>query len=199
MMFVRLLLGLLLIPLLGACGGDGMGKVRVVAGDRGGKTLTQALGSRSGEDFDAILLNVVSVRLRMKDADDGKNGWREMLDGGDDPFQLDLRRLLAGELIQLAEGELPVGKITEIRFVLDEQDPGYALPPGGADPEDRIEVRVPSGTSSGLKLKVPAIQIEEGETSELLVDFDVRASIMDEKDGIRIRPVIHLRAAGTRN
>lgn len=191
-MSIRLLLGLLLIPLLAACG-DGMGTVRIVAGDREGQALTQALGARSGEDFDSILLNVVSLQLRMKDAADGDDGWRELLTEEERPFVLDLRRLLAGELIQLAEGELPVGKITEIRFVLDGKDPGHAVPVGGVDPDDRVAVRVPSGTTSGLKIKGPAIEIEEGETRELRVEFDVRASLRDEADGIRIRPVIQLR------
>ncbi len=188
----RPLLILLAIPLLAACG-DGMGHVRLVAGDQGAQALTQALTARSAEDFDAIRLNVVSLRLRMRDTSDGDDGWRELLRDEDRPFVLDLRRLLAGELVQLAEGEMPVGKITEIRFVLDAKDPGHALPAGGADPADRVAVRVPSGTTSGLKIKGPAIEVEEGATRELRVDFDVHASLTDEEDGLRIRPVIRLR------
>jgi len=196
MVKIRLLpVSLLVLLLLAACG-DGTGRVRIVVSDAGGgEALTQGLGARSAEDFDAIRLNVVSLQLRMKDAADGSDGWRELLVEEDRPFVLDLHRLLDGELIELAEGELPVGKITEIRFVLDAQEPGHALPAGGEDPIDRIAVRVPSGTTSGLKIKGPAIEIKESEIRKLAVDFDVRASLRDEQDGLRIRPVIQLRDA----
>lgn len=189
MRFTQILVALLL-PLAFACGSD-TATVRLVAGDASGQALQQALDSRSASDFDSILLNVVSLRVRMSD-----DGWTELLREEDRPFVLDLHRLLAGELIELAEGEIPAGKLTEIRFVLDAKDPGYAIPAGGT-PDDRIAVRVPSGTTSGLKLKGPAISIEEGGTHELVVDFDVQASIKDDKDGLRIRPVIRLRGVET--
>lgn len=186
-------LAALLLPLAVACGSD-TATVRLVAGDSSGKALQQALDSRSASDFDAILLNVVSLRVRMSGGSD--SGWTELLREEDKPFVLDLHRLLAGELIELAEGEIPAGKLTEIRFVLDAKDPGHAIPAGGT-PDDRISVRVPSGTTSGLKIKGPAIAIEEGGTHELIVDFDVQASLKDDKDGLRIRPVIRLRGVET--
>ena len=192
MRFTQILVALLL-PLAFACGSD-TATVRLVAGDASGQALQQALDSRRADDFDSIQLNVVSLRVRMSGGSDG--GWTELLRDEDRPFVLDLHRLLAGELIELAEGEIPAGTLTEIRFVLDAKDPGYAIPAGGT-PEDRIAVRVPSGTTSGLKLKGPAISIEEGGTHELVVDFDVQASIKDDKDGLRIRPVIRLRGVET--
>lgn len=192
MRFPSLFAALALSGLVTACG-DETATIRLVAGDA--EAQRQALAARDGSDFDAIHLNVVSLKVKMKDTGDG-DGWQELLRDEDRPFVLDLHRLLDGELIRLAEGEIPAGKLTEIRFVLDAKDPGHAIPAGGGT-ADRIAVRVPSGTTSGLKVKGPAIEIEEGGTHELLVDFDVEASLTDEKDGLRIRPVIRLRGVET--
>lgn len=182
------LLSSLLLAFVTACG-DGTGTLRLVAGDSGAKALRQALASREASDFDEIRLNVVSIRARMKD-----DGWQELLRDEDRPFVLDLSRLLGGESVPLAEGEVPAGTLTELRFVLDEAQPGYAIAAGS---DSRISVRVPSGTTSGLKLKGAAIEILEGEVRELSVDFDVDASLKDEADGLRLRPVIRLRGVET--
>lgn len=201
-----------LIPLfsilfLVACGDGDTATLRLTAGGTGGKALVQALSSRQPEDFSSIRLNVVSVRVHVVGDDEGEEGekkskggkWHELLQEEDKPFTLDLLKLLEGELIQLAEGEIPAGKLTQIRFVLDSKNPGHATP-AGSDPEDEeafIRVRVPSGTTSGLKIKGKPIAIEAGTTRDLRMDFDVRASLKDDKDGLRIRPVIQLRGVPT--
>lgn len=194
-MLERPLLATLLLTffVLTACGDDAT--LRIVAGE---KTAHRGVHALRAHDFESIVLNVVAVRVHViADDEEGrkkKGRWHELLDEEDKPFELDLIRLLDGELTQLAEGEIPAGKLTQLRFVLDARDPGWAIRTDG----EEMPVRVPSGTTSGLKIQGKPIRIEEGQTRELRVDFDLQASLREEKGGtLRIRPVIQLRDVPT--
>ena len=200
------------LPALAACGSGGTSTVRVSASDAG--SSRQALGVAPLETFDRICLNVVDVRLRI-DADDpqhgdearGEDGWYHLQlappedvatdeDGTTQPdappCPLDLAALLRGEKIDLAWGEVPSGVMTELRFVLAE-DQGYAIP-AGQTWNERIPVLVPSGSQSGLKFKGAAIELEPDEDQEVELVFDAEASIREHNGGaLRIRPVVHVR------
>ncbi|AKU93124.1 DUF4382 domain-containing protein [Vulgatibacter incomptus] len=176
----------LVLPLLAACGDD-MARVRIVAGEVHDQ---KALASRKPSEFDAIVVNVISVSVHVSG-----EGWYELLNYRDLPLALDLRKLLNGEQIRLADDWVPPGKLTQVRLILDKRAPGYATPVGS--PYTRIPLNVPSGTTSGLKISGKPIVLEEGKTRELRVEFDVRASLKDDADGLRLRPVIQLRGVKT--
>lgn len=210
----------LLVPVLAACGSGDTSYVKVRASDA--TALRQALGEVSIDGYDAIELNVVAVRLRIKEEDQkGKDGsWHDLplyrfenLRGGhtesgpgdrpgderDDRVILDLVRLLSDKGFTIAEGEVPAGVLTQIRFVLDSREQGWAYPKGtNRSPQHREPVFVPSGSQSGLKLTGAKFHLEAGEDVALDLLFDARASVREHKDGsLRVRPVIQLRNAKT--
>lgn len=208
---------ILALPLLAACGGDDS-YVTVRASDA--SALRQALGEVSIDDYDSIELNVVAVRLRIHGTDDSKKSkdgpWYDLAlarippqqqlgqpQGRDwepgRPYILDLVRLLKGGDFILAEGEVPAGTLTQIRFVLDSKQAGWAYPVGSMRSESRrVPLVVPSGAQSGLKLTGGKFNLEPSEDHTIQLQFDSRASIREHNGGaLRIRPVIKLKGTGT--
>jgi hypothetical protein len=72
----------------------------------------------------------------------------------------------------LGEAEVPAGEYSEIRMhILDAE---IVLLDGAV-----YDLKVPSGSSSGLKIKInPSLFVEEGEVLEVLLDFDVSRSFV---------------------
>lgn len=124
-------------------------------------------------------------RVELLPADDGE---RVVLseDGTDGP--IDLLELQGLTTTVLADLEIPEGTYREIRMIIEsasvELADGYAFDDGATD----AVLSVPSGASSGLKLKLRAADVEgsedtfsegvaigEGQTV-LVVDFDVNQS-----------------------
>ena len=183
---------------LAACGGSGTSTVHIVASDE--SALRQALAAIPAEEFATICLHVVDVRLRIEADDPDESGWHSVPvppdETGEEDCPLDLAALLRGEVVELAWGEVPSGKLTELRFVLA-ADQGYAIL--ADDPaQERIPVFVPSGSQSGLKLKGEPIVLEPDEEEQVGLIFDAEASIREHNgDQIRIRPVIRIAGSET--
>lgn len=213
-----------LAPMFAACGSGDTSYVKVQAADV--SALRQALGEVSIDQYEAIELNVVAVRLRIKEegkSGKGKDGnWHDLplyrfsdlhrdrtdrpaptdnpsFDGNEERVVLDLVKLLSNRGVTIAEGEVPAGVLTQIRFVLDSSEQGWAYPIGTHRSQaSRQPVFVPSGSQSGLKLTGARFHLEAGDDHALELQFDSRASVREHKDGaLRIRPVIQLRNATT--
>lgn len=94
---------------------------------------------------------------------------------------LELEEELTFNLLELSNGvtavlteddEIPTGIYKEIRLHI--VDAGIVLKDG-----TEFDLKVPSGSSSGLKIKVePFLEVEEGAYSEVLLDFDVSRSFV---------------------
>ncbi len=84
----------------------------------------------------------------------------------------------------IASGTYPTGSVKELRLVLGDQN--TVVEDGQSYP-----LTIPSGASSGLKIKVNK-QLQKGIDS-LLIDFDAALSIRKEEDGFKLRPVIKLK------
>jgi hypothetical protein len=84
----------------------------------------------------------------------------------------------------IAEGTFPSGTIKEIRLVLGENN---TVKEGG----NTLPLTIPSGATSGLKIKVN--KKLRATTEELLIDFDALLSVRKEVDGYKLRPVIKLK------
>ena len=173
-MFSRLLSLALVLPLF-ACA-DGTTSPRL-NGD-GGFTLllTDAPG-----DFDAAVVTISEIKLH------GEGGDVVLLD---DPYTVDLLDL-RNEVATVVQGfEVPAGRYTEVRLVLEgayievetetgsriyASSPDYEGLPAGADVAGTLHM--PSMGQSGLKVKLPGghLDIGEGETV-VLIDFDVEES-----------------------
>ncbi|HVG12239.1 MAG TPA: DUF4382 domain-containing protein [Flavisolibacter sp.] len=84
----------------------------------------------------------------------------------------------------IASGTYPSGNVKEIRLVVGDQN--TVVENGQSYP-----LTIPSGASSGLKIKVNK-DLQEGLDS-LLIDFDAALSVQKEAEGFKLRPVIKLK------
>jgi len=105
-------------------------------------------------------------------------------------MEFDLLELTNGITEQLASVDLEAGVYDMIR--LHVVDATVVLANG-----TEFDLTVPSGSSSGLKIKIsPAIQLAEGQTSDVLLDFDVsksfvaKGNINGQINGFNFKPVV---------
>jgi hypothetical protein len=105
-------------------------------------------------------------------------------------IEIDLLKLTNGITEQIASVDLEAGTYNQIR--LHVVDATIVLIDG-----TEFDLKVPSGESSGLKIKFdPAIQITDGQTSDVLLDFDVSRSFVvkgkigGKINGFNFKPVV---------
>jgi hypothetical protein len=111
--------------------------------------------------------------------DDG--GWVTVFSG---TAQVDLLQAGSVEAF-LASGPVPAGKITQIRLVISQATwvDGTASKP----------VTCPSCTQTGLKIvTMGKVVVPAGGTLHVTLDFDRDHSLKDDKDGLRLDPVVKI-------
>jgi len=81
----------------------------------------------------------------------------------------------------IAQGTFPTNTVREIRLVLGENN---SIKANG----QMYPLTIPSGSESGLKIKVNKKLNASLET--VVLDFDAGASVTEEQDGYKLRPVI---------
>lgn len=86
-----------------------------------------------------------------------------------EPVRVNLLEWSNGETLLLGSADVPAGKYTQIRLIIDSAFVGVN--------EEVHEMKVPSGSQTGLKLG-PQFTIEEGSTYELVLDFDAYRSVV---------------------
>ncbi|MEO6290966.1 MAG: DUF4382 domain-containing protein [Ginsengibacter sp.] len=84
----------------------------------------------------------------------------------------------------IAQGAFQSNVVKEIRLVLGDNN---TIKSGG----QTYPLTIPSGSESGLKLKVNKDLKENLET--LLIDFDAALSVKEEIDGYKLRPVLRIK------
>ena len=91
----------------------------------------------------------------------------------EDTITIDLLKLRNGVTKALPEIELPQGSYDLVRLYIDEAGLKLKGHPAG------FRVKVPGGRQTGIKIFIsPAIRVEGGLTSELLLDFDLDKSFV---------------------
>ncbi|HEY6956899.1 MAG TPA: DUF4382 domain-containing protein, partial [Flavisolibacter sp.] len=84
----------------------------------------------------------------------------------------------------VASGTVPANTVKEVRLILGDNNTikvnGQLYP-----------LTIPSGSTSGLKIKVNKKLNATLET--VVLDFDAGASVTDEADGYKLRPVIRVK------
>lgn len=105
---------------------------------------------------------------------------------------LNLVDLQNGVVATLAEIEIPAGEYDEVRVITGDAE--IILTDNRS-----FDLKIPSGSQSGIKIKVtPGIVVEEGLTTELLLDFDLSKSFVVQGNpstpaginGFNFKPVI---------
>jgi len=90
----------------------------------------------------------------------------------EDTISFDLLQLRNGITEDLADVEVPQGKYDLVRLYVDQAS--LKIKDG-----DSYHVKVPSGKQTGIKVFIkPALSVEGGLTSELLLDFDLSRSFV---------------------
>jgi hypothetical protein len=83
----------------------------------------------------------------------------------------------------ISEAILPAGHVKEIRLVLGDDN---NIKAGG----ETYPLVVPSGSASGLKIKVD--KALRGSVDSVLIDFDAALSVRSVLDGYKLRPVLRV-------
>ncbi len=171
------------------------------------------------DSYDAILIDLVGLEYKLEAEDDEEEGEEEpedddSKDEGDDdddessrilhdkhdedecdddegewfvldiePQVIDILQLQNGAEALLAQSEIPAGELKELRLILGENNKIVVA-------GDTMDLFVPSGTSSGIKIKVHS-EIEAGEFYDVVIDFVASKSIVKRGNGkYLLKPVV---------
>lgn len=101
----------------------------------------------------------------------------------EEEVRVNLLELTNGITKQLADVEVPAGRYKEIRVFV--KDAEIILTDGST-----FDLNVPSGSSSGIKLKLrPGIEVENGLPTDLLLDFDVSRSFVPQGNSMTLEGI----------
>jgi hypothetical protein len=159
--------------------------VAVIGGcsdDKEGTARLQVRMVDAPADYKAVNVDIQQVMVHTSEsAGEQDKGWIELTHINKGVYNL--LELTGGVSALLAEGDLPAGKISQIRLVLGENNTIVIE-------EEELELKTPSSEQSGLKLKVHTV-LEEGITYELLLDFDAARSVVETGNNkYNLKPVI---------
>lgn len=166
-----------LILILIGCGGGGS-----TSSSEGTGTLSLSLTDATTNEYQAAYVTIEEVQVHMSDGDP-ENGW-QVVAAPNKTFNL--LELVNGIKENLGITDLPTGHYTQMRLIIgDTPDSGtnilselhpYANYIIQSDNEVQ-ELKIPSGYNTGIKI-VHGFDINEGEITELVLDFDASKSIV---------------------
>lgn len=125
-------------------------------------------------------VNVDLEEIRVKMANDSTS-WITLQTNAGIYNLLDLQN---GVDTLIAQGDIPSGRVKEIRLILADSN---SIKVNG----QLYDLTIPSGAESGLKIKIDKDLDEEIET--LLIDFDAALSIKEQNGSYKLMPVIKLK------
>lgn len=140
------------------------------------------------ENVNLVDLNITKVEIRQKDAED-ENPYQVIFEQDTLISFIDLRNGITADLPEI---DVPVGTFDLVRVYVDSAIIGLST-------GQIFSLKVPSGDQTGIKIFIkPALQVEGGLTSELLLDFDLSKSFKMQGNlktsagikGFHFKPVI---------
>lgn len=130
-------------------------------------------------DAEEVNIDLQSVRVKFSD---DSTGWTDL---ASTPGVYNLLGLQNGLDTLIGQGTVPAGMLKEIRLVLGNNN---TIKVNG----ETFPLTVPSGSESGLKIKVN--RNLAAPLDSLLIDFDAALSIHEEGTGsYTLRPVLHIK------
>ncbi|MBJ6117640.1 DUF4382 domain-containing protein [Pontibacter sp. BT310] len=134
-------------------------------------------------DYEEVNIEIESVQVHRENTD-SEEGWVTL-----DEIHPGIYNLLDfanGRDTLLASAELPAGTISQIRLILGDENT-VKLKSG-----EVIDLKTPSGQTSGVKLSVNA-KLESDVTYVMLLDFDAAKSVVAKGNGgYNLKPVIRV-------
>lgn len=162
--------------------------------DEAGNARLQVALIDAPAEYDAVNIDVQEVNVRFgvaveeevegeDDSEAGNDGWTNISDF--EPGVINILDLVNGEESVLVDREIPTGTLGEIRLVLGSDN---TLSIGG----ETKALTVPSGSQSGLKIKINE-ELLAGVTYKLILDFDAARSVVKAGNSgkYNLKPVIH--------
>jgi hypothetical protein len=175
-----LLLCLLFAFSLAACGGGGGSGNGVVSPESGVGTLSTSLTDSSTDEYQAVYVTIARVEVHHDD----NGSWQSVAEPNKTYNLLDL---VNGVREDLGLASLDAGHYTQMRLIIGETaEVGvlniFSVPHPFANyvidlNDDVHELKVPSGTNTGLKI-VNGFNINKNQTTELILDFDAMRSVV---------------------
>lgn len=160
-----------------------------IGGDNTGR-LSLSLTDKPTHDYQEVWVTIKDIYVHKES--DSADSWTKILDVN---RTVNLLTLADGARLELGMVDLAPGHYTQMRLMLGTvnsvdalQFANYVVDEG----RNIHEMKVPSGTQSGVKL-VQGFDINENSTTELIFDFDVAASVVATGNSGKyiLRPTIH--------
>jgi len=172
----RLWLLLIGVMFLSGCiggGSSGYGTVALYISDSLPALVSLSNDALPVDDMEHVFVTVSQVRLNRTGG-----GW-ETISSFAEGYEVDLLGLQFDKEL-LGESLLPAGQYTEVRLVVTD---GRVVYKDGDD----ANLRVPSGSTSGIKIK-HHFTVTRDAITELYVNMDARDFIKQDNNGLRMRP-----------
>jgi Domain of unknown function (DUF4382) len=173
-------IGFMLFAVLPACGGGGQSAVEQTG------TVRIAITDATIDNVSEVNVQFTGVTLKPQSGDE-----IEVL--FDPPRNIDLLKLTDGMTAELLPGTVvPVGPYNWIRLAVnaefDNVFDSYAVLPQG-----QVELRVPSGSQTGLKL-VSGFTVTQNQATNIVLDWDLRKALSDPvgQPGLHLRPALRV-------
>jgi len=149
-------------------------------------TLTVRLADAPGEEVDSAMIWVSGVSVV------GEEGSFVI---SSDTATYNLLDLTGGVTALLGSEEIPVGSYSQLRLIVDSARVVLKPPVVFSSGSPSSSLKVPSGSTSGLKVNLGNVTVVPGETV-LLVDFDVSRSFVFQgppggPKSASFKPVLH--------
>jgi hypothetical protein len=172
-----ILLGIIVVFALTACTENKQ--------DNSGAKLNISLtDAPAAANITAVNIDLQNVQINLEDDD---QGWVNL--DGVTPGIYDLLTLTAGAEELIASDYVPAGYYNQIRLVLGENN---SITVKVNNIETTIPIKVPSGSTSGLKLNLHK-ELVDGTIYNVLLDFDAGKSIVAKGNGdFSLKPVIRM-------
>ena len=150
-------------------------------------TLTLRLADAPGEEVESAVIWVSGVSVI------GTDGTSHVISS--DTASYDLLDLQHGVTAYLGSAEIPTGTYSQMRLIVDSARVTLKAPITFTSGSSSALMKVPSGSTSGLKVNLGNVSVVPGETV-LLVDFDVSRSFVFQgppggPKSASFKPVIH--------
>ena len=164
----------LLFVTLTSCGGSS------TRGGSNGK-LSLSLSDAPAPEYKAVYVTISEIQVHRADATEGN--WQTVLTPNATYNLLDL---INGSNASLGVADLPTGTYTQMRLILADAPDSDTNILGVPHPyanylitsaDEAIELKVPSGFQTGIKL-VHSFDVESGRTVGLVLDFDAGRSVV---------------------
>ncbi|HEX2606654.1 MAG TPA: DUF4382 domain-containing protein [Flavisolibacter sp.] len=135
----------------------------------------------SPADWDEVNIDLKQVNVKFSDDSSSNDGWVSL---DTKPGMYNLLDFQNGVDTLIAQGQVSTDVVKEIRLVLGS---GNTIKVNG----QTYPLTVPSGETSGLKIKVD--RKLAANLDSLLIDFDALLSVKEENGAYKLRPVIRLK------